>query len=107
MPRLTGNALRAYADLHRRAYAPTIADTLAAIEAANLPIDLVPVRTAAALTCQTRSFFSKRVRQGDIKAFRVGSRLLVSLSQAVALVQSKRDAHAQGLPSPFSPPLPR
>jgi hypothetical protein len=88
MPTYSGATLAAFDRLKRRTKRHSIHDTLAAIEAANLPADLVPVKVAQAATGATRSFFARAIRRGDIQAFSVGPRLLISLSTAVKTVQA-------------------
>ncbi len=88
MARLTGQQL---AKLRHASYRPTVTTDLQALSASELPADLVPIKSAAALLCKTRSFFSRHIRSGAFKAWRVGpSAILVSLSQCTAAIQAER-----------------
>lgn len=89
MPRLTGKQL---ADLRARVYANDAAAILAALDAAKLPADLVTLAQASAVTNQTLTYLRKRLRRGSIRHWRVGKKIVISLSELVDTPKSETRA---------------
>lgn len=72
------------AELRRLAYRFSDADLAAAIAAAGIPKDLVPLNVAAEVCHVTPEAIRSMIRRGKCPSWRIGARHLVSLSRILS-----------------------
>ena len=93
-------------ELHRLAYHPSpIVDTAKALAASGIPPDLVPIKTAARLCHVTCTQIRKRIRRGDITAYRAsGWRILIPLSAVIEVATPRPLINSSASQNPDSNP---